>query len=432
MTIDVPAYIAKAQQSAWHVPDVPTGTPCLGIRSVGIVGAGTMGGGIAMSFATHGMSVTLVERDQAGLDRGLAVIRRNYENSAGKGRFTMAEVETRIARIAGSLDMAALSGCDLVIEAVFEDLPLKKEVFRDLDRLCRPGAILATNTSGLDVDAIAAETCRPEMVIGLHFFSPANVMKLVEVVRGDKTAKSVIATSMEPARSIGKIAVLVGVCPGFVGNRMLRPWQVQAYTLLTEGSMPWDVDRVMHEFGFKMGPFAMSDLAGLDIGWSRGTSRDDSLRDVMCSSGRMGQKNGLGFYDYDADRTRRPSPVVEDLVRSFTNRYGGPRRVISDEEILERCVFSLINEGATILSEGKAARPSDIDVVWLNGYGWPAATGGPMFYADAVGLAHVARRLETYADSLSPQFTPAPLITALVNEGRRFQDLRDGEMPTIA
>ncbi len=422
---DVAAYVAEAERRVWDVPGVGGDVGRLPVRSVGIVGAGTMGAGIAMNFATAGVPVVIVEQKREALDRGLASIRTNYENSARKGRFPAEEVEARVERIRGAMELSAVSECDLVIEAVFEDMELKKRLFRELDRICRPGAILATNTSALDVDAIAAETSRAASVIGLHFFSPANVMKLLEVVRGEATSWSVIATCMDLARTIGKIAVLVGVCPGFVGNRMLRPYQVQAFSLLMEGAMPWDVDRVLTGFGLKMGPFAMMDLAGLDVGWSRETSKGESLRDVLCEKGRLGQKSRAGFYDYETDRAARPSPITERLIRRFAEARGGRLREIGDAEILERCMFALINEGVRILSEGKAARPSDIDVVWLNGYGWPRATGGPMFYADRIGLPALVVKLEAYVASAGDVFEPSPLLKTLAREGRRLADLNE-------
>jgi len=291
-----------------------------------------------------------------------------------------------MSRLSGSLDMSALADCDLVIEAVFERMDIKKDIFAKLDAICKPGAILATNTSGLNIDEIASVTKRPEAVIGLHFFSPANVMKLLEVVRADHTSKEVIATSMKLARKIGKIAVLVGVCPGFVGNRILAQRQREAQKLILEGAMPWDVDRVLYDFGFPMGPFAMSDLAGLDVGWIKENSKGETIRDVLCEAGRLGQKTGGGYYDYDENRNAKPSAFTEKVIKDFVAKSGVNARHITDEEILERCIYPMVNEGAKILEEGKAIRPSDIDIVWQNGYGWPAYRGGPMFYGDLVGL----------------------------------------------
>ena len=416
-------YSFFAEREVWKIPDVPRDTPKLPIESIGIVGAGTMGGGIAMNFANIGLPVILIERDQAALDKGLAVVRANYERSAKRGRLTAEDVETRMGLLSGSTSIENLASCDLVIEAVFENMAVKKEIFADFDRVLKPGAILATNTSALNIDEIASATKRPESVIGLHFFSPANVMRLVEVVRADHTSNEVIATSMALAKRIGKMAALVGVCRGFVGNRILAPRQMQANDLLLEGAMPWDVDRVLFDFGFPMGPFAMSDLAGLDIGWSKETSKGETLRDVLCEMDRRGQKNGRGFYDYAADRSSSPSPEVEKVILDFAARSGKAPRKVSDEEILERCVFPMINEGFKILAEGKAIRASDIDVIWVNGYGWPVYRGGPMFYAEQVGLANVLEKLKQFEKDFGEAFAPAPLLEQAVAEGKSCREL---------
>ena len=416
-------YSFFAEREVWKIPDVPRDTPKLPIESIGIVGAGTMGGGIAMNFANIGLPVILIERDQAALDKGLAVVRANYERSAKRGRLTADDVETRMGLLSGSTSIEDLASCDLVIEAVFENMAVKKEIFADFDRVLKPGAILATNTSALNIDEIASATKRPESVIGLHFFSPANVMRLVEVVRADHTSNEVIATSMALAKRIGKMAALVGVCRGFVGNRILAPRQMQANELLLEGAMPWDVDRVLFDFGFPMGPFAMSDLAGLDIGWSKETSKGETLRDVLCEMDRRGQKNGRGFYDYAADRSSSPSPEVEKVILDFAARSGKTPRKVSDEEILERCVFPMINEGFKILAEGKAIRASDIDVIWVNGYGWPVYRGGPMFYAEQVGLANVLEKLKQFEKDFGEAFAPAPLLEQAVAEGKSCREL---------
>ena len=416
-------YSFFAEREVWKIPDVPRDTPKLPIDSIGIVGAGTMGGGIAMNFANIGLPVILIERDQAALDKGLAVVRANYERSAKRGRLTAEDVETRMGLLSGSTSIENLASCDLVIEAVFENMAVKKEIFADFDRVLKPGAILATNTSALNIDEIASATKRPESVIGLHFFSPANVMRLVEVVRADHTSNEVIATSMALAKRIGKMAALVGVCRGFVGNRILAPRQMQANDLLLEGAMPWDVDRVLFDFGFPMGPFAMSDLAGLDIGWSKETSKGETLRDVLCEMDRRGQKNGRGFYDYAADRSSSPSPEVEKVILDFAARSGKAPRKVSDEEILERCVFPMINEGFKILAEGKAIRASDIDVIWVNGYGWPVYSGGPMFYAEQVGLANVLEKLKKFEKDFGEAFAPAPLLEQAVAEGKSCREL---------
>ena len=332
-------------------------------------------------------------------------------------------MEERCGLITGALEMEALADVDLVIEAVFERMDIKKDIFTRLDAICKPGAILATNTSGLDIDEIAAVTKRPESVIGLHFFSPANVMKLLEIVRADHTSKEVIATSMKLAKKIGKVAVLVGVCPGFVGNRILGQRQREAQKLVMEGAMPWDIDRVLYDFGFPMGPFAMSDLAGLDIGWVKERSKGESIRDVLCEMDRRGQKTGAGYYDYDEARNAKPSPVTEQVIKDFIVKTGANPREVTDEEILERCIYPMINEGAKILEEGKAIRPSDIDVVWQNGYGWPVYRGGPMWYGDHVGLPKVLAKMQEFQAKMGDQFKPSPLLEKLVAEGKSFKDL---------
>jgi 3-hydroxyacyl-CoA dehydrogenase len=416
-------YVFFAERKAGKIADVPDDTPILPIGKVGVIGAGTMGGGIAMNFLNAGIPVTIVETAQHALDRGLGTIRRNYDNTAKKGRLTPADVEARMGLLAAGLSLDALSDCDLVIEAVFENMDIKKDVFRRLDKVTKEGAILASNTSYLDIDEIAAVTGRPDHVLGMHFFSPANVMRLLEVVRGAKTAKPVIATVMQVARKIGKVAVLVGVCHGFVGNRMLAQRQREAQKLILEGAMPWDVDRVIYDFGLPMGPFAMSDLAGLDIGWSKETSKSSTVREILCEMDRRGQKTGAGFYDYDEQRNAKPSPVVEKIILDFAAKKGVNRRTIPDQEILERCIYPMINEGAKIIEEGKAQRASDIDIVWINGYGWPVYRGGPMFYADLTGPENVLAKLKEFEATLGPDFAPAPLLEKIVAEKKRFQDL---------
>jgi len=416
-------YVFFAERKVWKIADVPDTTPTLPIKKVGIIGAGTMGGGISMNFLNVGIPVTIVETAQPALDRGLATIRRNYENTAKKGRLKQSDVETRMGLLGPGLNLDALSDCDLIIEAVYENMDIKKEVFRKLDKIAKPGAILASNTSYLNIDEIASVTGRPDHVIGMHFFSPANVMRLLEVVRGEKTAKPVIATVMQLARKIGKIAALVGVCHGFVGNRMLHQRQREAGKLILEGAMPWDVDRVIYDFGFPMGPFAMSDLAGLDIGWSKETSKSSTIREILCEMDRRGQKSGAGFYDYDESRNAKPSPVVEKIILDFAAKKGINRRTISDEEILERCVYPMINEGAKILEEGKAQRASDIDIVWINGYGWPVYRGGPMFYADLVGPEKVLAKMKNFEATMGEDFKPAPMLEKVVAEKKQLQDL---------
>ena len=419
---EIGAYIGAAGKAAWEVPDLPANTKQREIKSVGIIGAGTMGGGIAMNFATAGIPVTIVETTQEALDRGLKVVRGNYQRSADKGRFPQEEVEARMDRFDGKLELAALADCDLVIEAVFEDMELKRKIFTELDRVMKPGAILATNTSALNIDEIAAMTKRPEDVIGLHFFSPANVMKLLEIVRAKHTADDVVATSMDLAAKINKIAVLVGVCPGFVGNRILFARQKQANKLLQQGLMPWDVDAALNAFGFKMGPFQMSDLAGLDIGWSKGAKTENPIRDALCEMDRRGQKTQAGFYDYDESRRPIPSDVVAGVIKDIT---GAEANQMSQEEIIEICIYPMINEAVKILEENKAQRPSDIDVVWLNGYGWPADKGGPMFYGDMVGAQAVLDVMEKLGAE-DPEFAPADLLRDLAKNGGKFTEIDTG------
>ncbi|RZI43329.1 3-hydroxyacyl-CoA dehydrogenase [Herbaspirillum sp. HC18] len=416
-------YYFFASRQVWNVPDVPDDTPTIPVKKVGIIGAGTMGGGIAMNFLNVGIPVTIVETKQEALDRGLATIRKNYENTAKKGRLSMEDVEKRMSLLKGTLSLEELADSDLVIEAIFENMDVKKEVFGKLDNIVKQGAILASNTSALDLNEIASVTKRPESVIGLHFFSPANVMKLLEVVRGEKTSKPVIATSMQLAKKIGKIAALVGVCPGFVGNRMLAQRQREANKLILEGTMPWNVDRVLYDFGFPMGPFAMSDLAGLDLGWIKEKSTSSTVREILCEMDRRGQKNGAGFYDYDEKRNANPSPVVEKVILDFAAKKGKTSREISEQEILERCIYPMINEGAKILEERKAIRASDIDVVWVNGYGWPVYRGGPMFYADTIGLDKVLVKMQEFQAAYGDDFKPAKLLVELAEQGKNFKDL---------
>ena len=414
-------YVFFAERQAAKIPNLPEGTATRPITKVGIIGAGTMGGGIAMNFLSAGLAVTMVEMKQDALDRGVGIIRKNYENTAAKGRIKPEAVEANMGRLTPSLSLNDLADCDLIIEAVFELMDIKKDVFGKLDKICKPGAILASNTSYLNVDEIAACTSRPQDVVGLHFFSPANVMRLLEVVRGAKTAPDVLATAMDLAKKIGKIAAVAGVCHGFIGNRMLSPRQREANKLIMEGAMPWDIDRVLTDFGMPMGPFQMSDLAGLDIGWDSTKSKGETLRDRLCEMDRRGQKTGAGFYDYDAQRNRTPSPIVEQMILDYAAEKGVNRRPIEDAEILERLVYPMINEGAKILAEGMAYRGSDIDIVWINGYGWPVYRGGPMFYADTVGLAHVVERLRHYQGAKpGDDFAPSPLLVELAEKGGRL------------
>ncbi|HUQ13333.1 MAG TPA: 3-hydroxyacyl-CoA dehydrogenase NAD-binding domain-containing protein [Novosphingobium sp.] len=385
-----------AERAANKIDDVDPNAPLIAIRKVGVIGAGTMGGGIAMNFLSAGIPVTIVEMEQDALDRGTGTIRRNYDNSAKRGRMKPEQVEAAMAALTPSLEYADLADCDLVIEAVFESMEIKKEVFGKLDGIVKQGAILASNTSYLDVDEIAGATKRPEFVLGLHFFSPANVMKLLEIVRGEKTSDSVLATCMKLAKTIGKIAVVAGVCPGFIGNRMLSPRQQQAQALILEGANYWDVDDVLLEFGFPMGPFQMGDLAGNDVGWHRDPTRVETIREALCAAGRFGQKAGKGWYDYDEARNRTPSDETKAIVAEFNKKAGKPQRSFTKDEIRERLLYPMVNEGMKILSEGKAQRPSDIDVVWINGYGWPLYTGGPMHWADTIGYDTVVAGLEKH------------------------------------
>ncbi|HWS75679.1 MAG TPA: 3-hydroxyacyl-CoA dehydrogenase NAD-binding domain-containing protein [Quisquiliibacterium sp.] len=419
-------YVFFAEREVWKIPDVPADTPVVPVKKVGIIGAGTMGGGIAMNFANVGIPVTLVEAKQEALERGLSVIRKNYETTAKRGRLTMEQVEQRMASLSGSMELESLADCDLVIEAVFENMEIKKQVFAKLDAIVKQGAVLATNTSALNVNEIASAVRRPEAVVGMHYFSPANVMRLLEVVRGDKTSKAAIATAMQMGKKTGKIAALSGVCPGFIGNRILAARTRQAQAMLLEGAMPWDIDKVLYDFGLPMGPFAMSDLAGLDIGWFKETSKSSTVREVLCEMDRRGQKTGAGYYDYDEQRNAKPSPVTEKIVREFMAKAGNKPRTITEQEILERCVYPMINEGAKILEEKIAIRASDIDIVWINGYGFPVYRGGPMFYADIVGLPTVVAKLKEYGSRLGSDFTLSPLLERLAAEGKRLSEVKNG------
>ena len=409
-------YAFFAQRQVAKIPDIEPDTEIKPFSSIGVIGAGTMGGGISMNFANVGIPLTIIEQSQENLDKGLGIIRKNYENTANKGRITFEDVEKRTDLIKGSTDINDLSNCDLIIEAVFENMDLKKDIFKTLDNIAKKGAILATNTSALDVNEIAAQTSRPEDVIGLHFFSPANVMRLLEIVRGEKTSKSVVATSMKMAKSIGKVAAVVGVCPGFVGNRILAQRQREANKLILEGAMPWEVDDALFDFGFPMGPFAMSDLAGLDIGWDEDLSTGDTLRDKLCEAGRLGQKTGKGFYIYDEKRNKSPDTEVEKLIIEFSEKHQIKRREISKEEILERCLYPMINEGFKILEEGMAIRASDIDIVWINGYGWPMYEGGPMFYGQLIGYDKVLKWHKEMEEKFGSDFSPSPYLEKVVNE----------------
>ena len=418
------------ERAASKIPDVPADTPLREIRRVGVIGAGTMGGGIAMNFVNAGLPVTLLETKQDALERGLATIRRNYDAQVKKGKLTQEKLDARIALITPTLSYDDLKDADLIVEAVFEELGVKEQVFKKLGEVAKPGAILASNTSTLDVDKIAAFTKRPQDVVGMHFFSPANVMKLLEVVRGAQTAKDVLATVMAVAKKIRKTAVVSGVCDGFIGNRMIEQYIRQALFMLEEGALPAQVDRAIEKFGFAMGPFRMSDLAGNDIGWAirkrRYVEQPDlhysKIADCLCEQGRFGQKTGAGWYDYvPGDRKAKPSPLVDEMVVAYSKERGVERRKIGDDEIVERLVFALVNEGAKILEEKIASKASDIDMVYLTGYGFPLWRGGPMLYADMVGLYNVERAIRRYAAAPNGDaWQLAPSIAELAKAGRGF------------
>jgi 3-hydroxyacyl-CoA dehydrogenase len=414
-------YFFFAERQASKVAGIDKNTPDLPISRVGVIGGGLMGGGIAMNMANVGIPVTIIETNQAALDRGLGIIRKNYENTASKGRLRAQDVETRCGLINGSLEMESLADCDLIIEAVFENMAVKKDIFSRLDQIAKPEAILASNTSALDLNEIASVTSRPESVVGLHFFSPANVMKLLEIVRGEKTADPVIKTCMAFAKRIKKVATLVGVCPGFVGNRILFMRQHQANLVALEGAPVEKVDQVLFDFGFPMGAFQMADLAGLDLGWDKEKSNSETVQERLCEQDRRGQKTGAGFYDYDEKRRPTPSSLVADLIKDHADKSGVTRREFSDEEILDRCVLPMINEGAKILDEGIAMRASDIDVVYVYGYGWPIYRGGPMHYANSIGLGKVVEKLRHYQDKTGDDFwTPSPYLVNLAENGKKF------------
>ncbi len=419
-------YFFFAEREAKKISDVPKDTPTREIKSVGVIGAGTMGGGISMNFLNRGIPVTIVEATQEALDRGLGIIERNYANTAKKGRITEDDVTKRMSLLTGSLEYEALSDVDLLIEAVFEDMDLKKSVFETIDKICKPGCILASNTSYLSINEIAAVTSRPEDVIGLHFFSPANVMRLLEVVRGDQTSKEVLATCMKLGAYIGKVAVVVGVCRGFVGNRILAARMRQSDDLLLKHAMPKEIDRIIFDFGFPMGPFAMRDLAGMDIGWEgdKTPDKDTNIRHQLCTRGRLGQKTGGGFYDYEeGSRTPKPNAEVEKIIQEVSKNAGVTRNEIPEEDMLKRMIYAMVNEAAKILDEGIAARASAIDVIWVYGYGWPTYRGGPTYYADQIGLNNIVEDLERYStDYEDPELEPAPLLRKLAEEGGSFRD----------
>lgn len=420
-------YAFFAEREANKIAGVPEGTKSRPVARVAVLGAGTMGGGIAMSFANAGIPVTLIETAEEQLKRGLGIMQKNWEATAARGGIPADAPAKRMALIDGKVGLENVKDADLVIEAVFETMAVKQEVFGKLDQFAKPGAVLASNTSYLNIDEIAKATKRPQDVLGMHFFSPANVMKLCEIVRADKTAPDALVTAVSIARKIAKVPAVVGVCDGFVGNRMLAQRGKQSEKLLFEGALPQQVDAVVTKFGMPMGPFAMGDLAGLDIGWRSRKDRGikSEIADALCEAGRFGQKTGKGYYKYEAgSRAPMPDPEVEKLIDETLLRLGRKKRVVSDDEILERMMYPMINEGAKILEEGIAARPSDIDVVWLYGYGWPIYRGGPMYWADTVGLKHIADRLSFYAkETNDPSLEPAPLLKKLAAEGKTFASL---------
>jgi 3-hydroxyacyl-CoA dehydrogenase len=424
-------HVFFAEREVSKIPDIPKDTAVIPVKSAAVVGAGTMGGGIAMVLANAGIPVLLKEADQAALNRGLATIQSNYANSVKRGRFTQQVAEERLKRITPTLTYDDFSKADLVIEAVFEGMALKKEVFKQLDRVCKAGAILASNTSTLSIDEIASSTSRPEFVIGTHFFSPANVMRLLEIVRGKATSKEVIATCMQLSKTLGKVGVLVGNCRGFVGNRMFGPYRREAQFLVEEGAGIEAVDRALSDFGMALGPLATGDLAGLDVGWrirkeyrhlEKPGIRQPFAEDRLCELGRYGQKTGAGWYKYDEQRRASPDPVVADLVRKWVDEAGIVQRQISAREITDRCLYALANEGARILEEGYALRASDIDIIYLNGYGFPAHRGGPMWYADTVGLKQVYERVCEFHKQHGENWRPAPLLKELAEHGKTFSD----------
>jgi 3-hydroxyacyl-CoA dehydrogenase len=428
-------HVFFGEREVAKIPDVPKETPVLPVAAAAVVGVGTMGGGIAMVFANAGIPVLLKEVDQPSLDRGLANIRKNYANSVSKGRLTQPFVDERLKLIQPTLSFDGFSTVDMVVEAVFEGMELKKQVFAELDRVCKPGVILASNTSTLNIDEIASSTARPEFVIGTHFFSPANVMRLLEVVRGRATSKEVIATCMQLSKKLGKVGVLVGNCMGFVANRMFGPYRREAQFLVEEGANVEAVDKALFDFGMAMGPLATGDLAGLDVGWRIRREyrhlQDPNVRqpfaeEKLCELGRFGQKTGAGWYKYDQQRRAESDPTVPALLKEWTEEAGIPQRVISSDEIVDRCIYAMVNEGARILEQGYALRATDIDIIYLYGYGFPSYRGGPMWYADRVGLDKVHNRVCEFHRQFGALWEPAPLLEQLASQGRTFSDFRGG------
>ncbi|MGB2644431.1 MAG: 3-hydroxyacyl-CoA dehydrogenase NAD-binding domain-containing protein [Candidatus Acidiferrum sp.] len=432
-------HVFFGEREVAKIPGIPKETTLIPVNTAAVVGAGTMGGGIAMVFANAGIPVLLKDADQAALDRGLANIQKNYSTSVKRGRFTEEFVTERLKLIQPTLSYDAFANADIVVEAVFEGMALKKEVFGELDRVCKPGAILSSNTSTLNIDEIASATSRPQSVIGTHFFSPANVMRLLEIVRGKASSKEIIATCMQLSKKLGKVGVLVGNCRGFVGNRMFHPYVRESVFLLEEGASVEAVDSALYYFGMAMGPLAVGDLAGLDVGWrirkehrhlEKPGIRHAFAGDKLCEMGRYGQKTGAGWYKYDENRRAIPDPEVAQLVREWSAEAGIPQRQISKEEIVDRCIYALVNEGARILDEGVALRAVDIDIIYLNGYGFPAYRGGPMWYADTVGLKNVLHRIEEFQAQHGELWEPAPLLKRLAEEGKKFSDFNKEQSAT--
>ena len=432
-------HVFFGEREVGKIPDVPRETPVIPVKSAAVVGAGTMGSGIAMVFANAGFPVLLTDVEQGALDRGMATIRKNYAGSVKRGRMTQQSVEERLRLIQPVLGYEGFAKANLIVEAVFEGMALKKQVFGELDRVGKPGAILASNTSTLNIDEIALATSRPEFVIGTHFFSPANVMRLLELVRGKATGKNVIATCMQLSKKLGKVGVLVGNCRGFVGNRMFHPYRREAQFLVEEGASIEAVDNALSEFGMAMGPLATGDLAGLDVGWrirkeyrhlQQPGVRQPLAEDRLCELGRYGQKTSAGWYKYDENRRAIPDPEVTDLVHRWAAEAGIPQRKITNEEIVERCIYALVNEGARVLEEGIALRAVDIDIIYLNGYGFPSYRGGPMWYADSVGLKKVYDRIRQLADQHGEIWQPAPLLKELAEQGKTFEEFSEKHLAT--
>jgi len=426
-------HVFFGEREVAKIPDIPKDTPLIPIKTVGVVGAGTMGGGIAMVLANAGLPVLLKEVDQAALDRGMANIQKNYANSVKRGRFTQQFVDERLRLIRPTLSFDDFANMDLVIEAAFEGMALKQEIFRQLDKICKSGAILASNTSTLNIDEIASSTLRPQFVIGTHFFSPANVMRLLEIVRGKATSKEVIATCMQLSRPLGKVGVLVGNCRGFVGNRMFHPYVRESVFLVEEGAAVAEVDSALTDFGMALGPLAVGDLAGLDVGWrirkehrhlEKPGVRQPFAGDRLCEMGRFGQKTGSGWYKYDENRRPAFDPEVAALVKKWAAENSIRQRTISPGEIVDRCIYALVNEGARILEDGFALRAVDIDIIYINGYGFPAYRGGPMWYADTVGLKKVYDRVLEFHQQHGELWEPAPLLKQLAEHGKTFAEYK--------